>query len=84
MIIDLCDYLKDKPHISVSDNQHNYKNSLRFVDDNLAGFLFNIEVEDKFIIELIKESSNTIYGKYLLTVWSLPEDNNFSILKKIF
>jgi len=80
MIIDLCDFLKDKPHIYVSDYSINYGNSIRFVDDNVTGFLFNIEVGDKFIIELFKNPNRVKYYGYHIIIWD--HENDSSIYEK--
>lgn len=70
MIIDLSEYLKNKSHICVSDNDHTYGNHLTFTDDNITGFLFNIEVEN-FIIEVIKDTTFT----YDILLWDFNDDS---------
>ena len=77
MIIDLSDFLKDKPHIQVYDTYNSFKNNLMFYHDSIDGFLYNIEI-GTFIIELY------YYNNYYnFVIWNLPLDASISYQENI-
>jgi hypothetical protein len=68
MIIDLSEIIRADPWISIQDAYHEIGTGI-FLDDDISGFLLNIEV-DQFLIQVIKDSKNY----YWIGVWHLDID----------
>jgi hypothetical protein len=70
MIIDLSEIIKTNPKIRMIDFYHEIGTGI-FLDDDVSGFLFNIEIE-KFTIEVFKDAN-----VYCLIVLDSDEDSSF-------